>query len=140
MPGWPSATATWAWSRTGRPGRWPSSRISAAGRGEVRNVAVEALGTERFDLVCAFEVLEHIEDDAAAREAVGRAAAARRLAAAVRPGATSAGTGRSTSWSATSAATTREAMAALLASCGFGEIESASTASRLATCWRPPAT
>lgn len=38
----------------------------AAGTAEVRNVAVGALGEERFDLVCAFEVLEHIEDDAAA--------------------------------------------------------------------------
>ncbi len=27
---------------------------------------VEALGAEQFDLVCAFEVLEHIEDDATA--------------------------------------------------------------------------
>jgi len=32
----------------------------------VISVAVDALGQERFDLVCAFEVLEHIEDDAAA--------------------------------------------------------------------------
>ena len=41
-------------------------RIKAAGRGEVRNIRVGALGAEQFDLVCAFEVLEHIEDDAAA--------------------------------------------------------------------------
>jgi glycosyltransferase involved in cell wall biosynthesis/2-polyprenyl-3-methyl-5-hydroxy-6-metoxy-1,4-benzoquinol methylase len=42
-----------------------SARIGAAG-GEVRNIALEDLGDEQFDLVCAFEVLEHIEDDAAA--------------------------------------------------------------------------
>jgi len=39
-------------------------RIALGGRGEVRNTRVESLGPgERFDLVCAFEVLEHIEDD-----------------------------------------------------------------------------
>ncbi|GIH20969.1 class I SAM-dependent methyltransferase [Rugosimonospora africana] len=36
------------------------------GTGEVRNVTVETLDARSFDLVCAFEVLEHIEDDAAA--------------------------------------------------------------------------
>jgi SAM-dependent methyltransferase len=41
-------------------------RVAAMGRGEVRQASVADLGAERFDLVCAFEVLEHIEDDAAA--------------------------------------------------------------------------
>ncbi len=40
-------------------------RIAAVG-GEVRNISVEALDEDGFDLICAFEVLEHIEDDAAA--------------------------------------------------------------------------
>ena len=41
-------------------------RMAALGRGEVRNVPVSDLDDEQFDLVCAFEVLEHIEDDHAA--------------------------------------------------------------------------
>jgi SAM-dependent methyltransferase len=40
------------------------ARIDGLGRGEVRNVSSSALSGQRFDLVCAFEVLEHIENDA----------------------------------------------------------------------------
>jgi SAM-dependent methyltransferase len=42
-------------------------RVAAAGRGEVRRLAIADLADdELFDLVCAFEVLEHMDDDKAA--------------------------------------------------------------------------
>lgn len=49
-------------------------RLALLTRGEIREAEVESLDpAERFDLVCAFEVLEHIEDDAAAlKEWTGR--------------------------------------------------------------------
>ncbi|MBS2965421.1 class I SAM-dependent methyltransferase [Actinocrinis puniceicyclus] len=50
-----------------------TARIALGGRGEVRNEVADALDpAERFDLVCAFEVLEHIEDDTAALESWAR--------------------------------------------------------------------
>lgn len=44
-------------------------RAAELGRREFRNIAVEDLDAEQFDLVCAFEVLEHMEDDGAAVKA-----------------------------------------------------------------------
>jgi SAM-dependent methyltransferase len=52
-------------------------RMSAAGTGEVRSIGLDGLGPRQFDLVCAFEVLEHIDEDAAA---------VREWAARLRPG------------------------------------------------------
>jgi SAM-dependent methyltransferase len=42
------------------------ARLKAVGRGQVRSIAWSELAAQHFDLVCAFEVLEHIEDDAGA--------------------------------------------------------------------------
>jgi glycosyltransferase involved in cell wall biosynthesis/SAM-dependent methyltransferase len=97
-------------------------RITAVSSGEVRNVAVETLGTERFDLVCAFEVLEHIEDDATAvKDWAGR----------LRPGgwlllSVPADQRRYGPWDELVGHFRRydpEAITDLLASCGFGEIK-----------------
>ena len=100
--GWLSATTTWGWSRPAA-WRWPRSG-SARYHGEVRNISSGELGTERFDLVCAFEVLEHIEDDAAAVSS-GRPCCAPAAGCCCRPRRSSAGTGLM-SWWGTSAATT----------------------------------
>lgn len=97
-------------------------RISAAGAGQVRNVAVEALGAEQFDLVCAFEVLEHMEDDATAvKQWAARLRAGGWLLLSVpayqrRYGPFDQLVGHYRRYDP-------EAIAALLASCGFGEIE-----------------
>jgi SAM-dependent methyltransferase len=97
-------------------------RISAAGSGQVRNVAVEALGSEQFDLVCAFEVLEHIEDDATAvKQWAARLKAGGWLLLSVpahqrRYGPADKLVGHFRRYDP-------DAIAALLASCGFAEIE-----------------
>ena len=51
-----------------RSARTARARLSASGTGEVRSGRVEDAvePARQFDLVCAFEVLEHLEDDAAA--------------------------------------------------------------------------
>ncbi|HET9169095.1 MAG TPA: methyltransferase domain-containing protein [Actinospica sp.] len=50
-----------------RLGSLPASAEAADAGGEVRNCSILTLdAAERYDLVCAFEVLEHIEDDQSA--------------------------------------------------------------------------
>jgi glycosyltransferase involved in cell wall biosynthesis len=97
-------------------------RITAVSSGEVRNVTVETLGNERFDLVCAFEVLEHIEDDAAAvKDWAGRLRAGGWLLLSV-----PADQRRYGPWDELVGHFRRydpETITDLLASCGFGEIK-----------------
>jgi SAM-dependent methyltransferase len=97
-------------------------RVTAAGAGQVRNVSVEELGDERFDLVCAFEVLEHIQDDAMAlKEWASRLRAGGWLLISIpadqhRYGPHDERVGHFRRYDP-------PALAALLADCGFGEIE-----------------
>lgn len=90
-------------------------------RGEVRNGLAASLGDARFDLVCAFEVLEHIEDDKAALT---------EWAGLLRPGgwlmlSVPAHQRRFAPWDTMVGHFRRydpPALAELLASCGFGDI------------------
>jgi SAM-dependent methyltransferase len=99
-------------------------RVRATGdRGEVRNaLAADLPGDAQFDLVCAFEVLEHIEDDKAAlAEWAGR----------LRPGgwlmlSVPAHQRRFAPWDELVGHFRRydpAALSDLLASCGFGDIQ-----------------
>ena len=96
-------------------------RVAAAGSGDVRNVAAEDLGDEQFDLVCAFEVLEHIEDDATA---------VKQWASRIRPGgwlllSVPADQHRFNAFDTLVGHFRRydpEVMAALLTSCGFSDV------------------
>jgi len=98
-------------------------RVEAVGdRGEVRNALAADLGDAQFDLVCAFEVLEHIEDDKAALT---------EWAARLRPGgwlmiSVPAHQRRFAPWDELVGHFRRydpPVLAELLASCGFGDIQ-----------------
>jgi SAM-dependent methyltransferase len=100
-----------------------TAAVAAGGgaRGEVRNVLAADLGGARFDLVCAFEVLEHIDDDKTALT---------EWAGLLRPGgwlmlSVPAHQRRFAPWDTMVGHFRRydpPALAELLASCGFGEI------------------
>ena len=98
-------------------------RVAAvASRGEVRNALVADIGAAQFDLVCAFEVLEHIEDDKSA---------VTEWAARLRPGgwlmiSVPANQSRFGPWDDLVGHFRRydpPVLAELLASCGFGDIQ-----------------
>jgi SAM-dependent methyltransferase len=98
-------------------------RVQAVGgRGEVRNIMSGDLGDAQFDLVCAFEVLEHIEDDKAALT---------EWATLVRPGgwlmiSVPAHQRRFSPWDEMAGHFRRyepAGLADLLAGCGFGDIQ-----------------
>ncbi len=99
-----------------------AQRRISAGPGEVRNISVEEIEAERFDLVCAFEVLEHIENDVAA---------VKEWASLLRPGgwlllSVPAHQRRYGPWDELVGHFRRydpRALSTLLASCGFGEIQ-----------------
>ena len=88
-------------------------RLAAAGgRGEVRNGDLSVVGAdEMFDLVCAFEVIEHIEDDADALRSGRTRLRPGGSAAALDAGLAEPVRRRPTRWSGTSGATTRRCCA-----------------------------
>ena len=84
----------------------------AAGRGEVHHGDLSRWPSERFDLVCAFEVIEHIEDDRGALRSWADRVRPGGSAAAVHPGLAAAHSPLPTRWSGTSDGTTRRCCAA----------------------------
>ena len=116
-----------------------AQRRISAGPGEVRNIGVEEIGAERFGLVCAFEVLEHIENDVAA---------VKEWASLLRPGgwlllsvpAHQRRYGPGTSLSVISAVMIPGRSPRYWPAAASARSRCASTVSRSAISWRPPAT